>query len=325
MGKYLLKRAAQSLLVLLVLSFVIFALMGLMPGDPFTEMISARPGIKMEDVERLKKKYGFDQPLHVRYFKWLAQVAQGNLEYSRAHKGWRTTELLKDRLGKTLLLTTSAFLLSVLISIPLGVLCAVKQYSPFDYLVSTLAFVGISVPSFWLGLMMLLLFAEKLQWFPPGGVTTTDAPSGGWGALLDRLHCLVLPTLVLAVQSIGAQTRYMRSSMLEVIRLDYIRNARAKGLPEATVICKHALRNALVPLVTLLALSIPGLFGGAVITETIFGWDGMGTLIKDSVLNQDYHVAMIALLLLAALTLAFNFIADWLYALVDPRIKTPAK
>jgi peptide/nickel transport system permease protein len=319
LGYYLLTRFIQSAVVLVILSVVIYALMYAMPGDPITESLQARPGVTAEDIVRLKKHYGFDQPFIVRYGKWVGRVVQGDLEYSRIYF-IPTSELIKQRLGNTLKLTLAAFALSFCIAIPLGVICAVKQYSPFDYTINTLAFIGISIPSFWLGIMFILIFAEKLQWLPAGNMSTPGVDS-----IFDRSKYLIMPAFVLAIQSIAGWTRYMRGSMLEVIRLDYVRTARAKGLSDGNVIFKHALRNAFIPIVTLMALSLPGLFGGAVITETIFSWNGMGKLIIESVRGSDYYVAMATLLMLAALTLFFNFVADMMYAVVDPRIKAHGK
>lgn len=319
MGYYILTRFAQSAVVLIILSVVIYALMYAMPGDPISEALQARPGVTAEDIARLKQYYGFDQPFLVRYGKWVGRVLRGDLEYSRIYF-IPTSELIKQRLGNTLKLTLAAFAMSFLIAIPLGVYCAIKQYSPFDYTINALAFVGISIPSFWMGIMLILIFAEKLQWLPAGGMSTPGVDS-----FLDRAKYLVMPAFVLAIQSIAGWTRYMRGSMLEVIRLDYVRTARAKGLSENSVVFKHALRNAFIPIVTLMALSLPGLFGGAVITETIFSWNGMGKLIIESVRGSDYYVAMATLLMLAALTLFFNFVADMMYAVVDPRIKAHGK
>jgi len=319
LGYYLLTRFIQSAVVLTLLSVVIYALMYAMPGDPITESLQARPGVTAEDIARLKKHYGFDQPFLVRYGKWIGRVLKGDLEYSRIYF-IPTSELIKQRLGNTLKLTLAAFALSFCIAIPLGVFCAMKQYSPLDYTINTLAFVGISIPAFWMGIMLILIFAEKLQWLPAGGMSTPGVDS-----FSDRAKYLVMPAFVLAIQSIAGWTRYMRGSMLEVIRLDYVRTARAKGLSENTVVFKHALRNAFIPIVTLMALSLPGLFGGAVITETIFSWNGMGKLIIESVRGSDYYVAMATLLMLAALTLFFNFVADLMYAVVDPRIKAHGK
>ncbi len=227
------------------------------------------------------------------------------------------------RVGNTLQLMVPAILLSLLIALPLGVLSAYKQYSWLDYIVNFLAFLGISLPVFWFGIMVMALFAEQLQWFPAGGVQTPGIQEDGlWAVVADRFEHAILPTLVLSIAYIGRWLRYMRASMLEVLPADYIRTARAKGLSEKVVILKHALRNALIPVVTILALSVPALFGGAVLTETVFSWPGIGRLEYDAVMNSDYYVAIVVFLIAAVLVMIGNLLADLLYVVVDPRIRT---
>ncbi len=316
MAGYLSRRFFQTLFILFILSIVIYYMLGLMPGDPIDLLISANPKVTKEDVVRLKKLYGLDQPIYIRYFKWLKQVVlHQDLGFSRTHKK-PTSELLQGRLVNTFKLMLASFLLSLLIALPIGIYSAIHHYSKSDFIISILAFIGISIPSFWLGLMLMALFSEKLGWLPASGMQTI-----GIDSLADKLKYMILPTLSVSVQSIGYWVRYMRSSMLEVIHKDYIRTARAKGLDEEVILFKHALRNALIPIITIMALSLPGLVSGATITEMIFSWPGMGRLLLDSVLSTDYYVAMIAFLLLAILTMASNFVADILYAVVDPRIR----
>jgi peptide/nickel transport system permease protein len=313
---YLLHRLIQMIIVLFLLSLGTYYLLGLMPGDPVELLITSNPKVKPEDIQRLKKVYGLDQPIYIRYFKWLKQVTlEGDLGFSRTYKK-PTLEILKIRIWNTLKLMTLSFLLSLIIAIPIGVYSAIKQYSTFDYFVNLMAFLGISVPTFWSGILAILFFSVQLQWVPAGGMFTIGIDS--W---LDQLKYLILPTVVLSIESISGWSRYIRSSMLEVLHEDYIRTARAKGVSEEKVIFYHALRNALIPTVTILALSIPGLFSGALITETIFAWPGMGRLLYDSVMGSDYYVAMLCFLSLGFLTLIFNFLADILYAVVDPRIR----
>jgi len=226
------------------------------------------------------------------------------------------------RIGNTLALMLPALLLSLLIALPLGVLSAYRRYSWLDYCMNFFAFVGISLPVFWFGIMMLFVFAEYLQWFPAGGISTPGVEQSGLGAFLnDRLEHAILPTLVLSIAYVGQWLRYMRSSMLEVLPADYIRTARAKGLGERAVVLKHALRNALIPVVTVLALSIPVLFSGAVLTETVFSWPGIGRLQYDAVMNSDYYVAIVVFLISAVFVMFGNLLADILYVLVDPRIR----
>ncbi|MBI2646641.1 MAG: ABC transporter permease [Deltaproteobacteria bacterium] len=316
MAGYLSRRLFQTILILFILSIAIYYMLGMMPGDPIDLLIGANPKVTKEDIVRLKKIYGLDQPIYVRYFKWFKQVViHQDLGFSRVHKK-PTSELLQGRLANTFKLMLASFLLSLLIALPIGIYSAIHHYSKSDFVISILAFIGISIPSFWLGLMLMALFSERLGWLPASGMQTI-----GIDSLADKLKYMILPTLSVSVQSIGYWVRYMRSSMLEVIHKDYIRTARAKGVDEEVILFKHALRNALIPIITIMALSLPGLVSGATITEMIFSWPGMGRLLLDSVMSTDYYVAMIAFLLLAMLTMASNFVADILYAVVDPRIR----
>jgi peptide/nickel transport system permease protein len=210
----------------------------------------------------------------------------------------------------------AAFLISLIAAIPLGIFAALRQYSVFDYAVNLGAFAGISIPAFWLGLLAIILFAEVLGWFPPGGMQTL-----GRHAFTDRLWHLILPAAVLSIQTVGRWVRYMRNSMFDTLKTDYVRTARAKGLSETAVIGRHALKNASLPMITIMALSVPELFSGALITETIFAWPGMGRLLYDSVIGSDYYVAMISFMCLAGITLLFNMLADLAYGLADPRLR----
>jgi peptide/nickel transport system permease protein len=215
-----------------------------------------------------------------------------------------------------------SFLISVAVAIPVGVYSALKQYSFLDYFATTLAFFGLAMPVFWFGLMLMLLFGVKLGWLPIGGYSTQGMDTANiFMRFLDHLKYLIMPAIVLGLQGMASWTRYTRSSLLEVLRMDYVRTARAKGLPERTVIYKHALRNALIPVITLLMLSIPQLFGGAVLTETVFSMFGIGRLLYTAILNSDTFLSMSTLMVLAILVVVFNFAADLLYAIVDPRIK----
>lgn len=318
MIRYLLRRLFGTIAILLILSVLIYYMLGLMPGDPVELLITANPNVTAADVARLKKVYGLDQPIYLRYVKWLKQVVTTrDLGFSRVYKR-PASEVLKGRMGNTLKLMIGAFLLSLILSIPMGIYSATHHYSPLDYFFSMLAFIGISIPSFWLGIMLMMIFSEKLGLLPAGGMSTI-----GVEGFTDKLKYFILPVLSISVQSIGSWIRFLRSSMLEVLRQDYIRTARAKGVDEGTILYKHALKNALIPLITIMALTLPSLVSGATVTELVFAWPGMGRLLLDSVLNTDYYVAMIAFLFLATLTLVSNFIADILYAMVDPRIRNP--
>ncbi|MES2503347.1 MAG: ABC transporter permease subunit [Myxococcota bacterium] len=231
-------------------------------------------------------------------------------------------DLLGGRIANTLALMIPALLFSLLIALPLGILSAYRQHTWLDYVLNFLAFVGISLPVFWFGIMVMFWFSESLQWFPAGGIETPGIHRQGFLAVLqDRFAHAVLPVMVLSIAYVGRWLRYMRASMLEVLPADYIRTARAKGLSERVVILKHALRNALIPIVTILALSVPSLFGGAVLTETVFSWPGIGRLEYDAIANSDYYVAIVVFLILAFLVMLGNLLADWLYIAVDPRMR----
>ena len=316
MIQYLLGRLIHSVIILLLLSMAIYTMLGLMPGDPIDLLITSNPSVKTEDLVRLKKVYGLDRPLHIRYLKWLHQVViKRDFGFSRVYKQ-PTLEIMQGRIYNTLKLMLAAFIVSLIFAIPIGIYSATHQYSLPDYIFSIGAFAGISIPSFWLGIMLIMIFSEKLGILPAGGMGTI-----GIHDFSDKIKFFILPVLSIGLQTTGYWIRYLRSSMLEVIRQDYIRTARAKGLDEETVLYKHALKNALIPLITIMALSLPALVSGATITEMIFSWPGMGRLLLESVMSTDYYVAMIAFLFLAALTLLSNLLADLLYAVADPRIR----
>ena len=313
MTRFLLQRLVQSALVLAVMSFVIYWLMGLMPGDPIDLMISADPKITSEDAARLRALYGLDQPLVERYGNWLAAALGGDVGYSRLFQQ-PVFDVLLPALGNTLTLLGLAFLFSLVISLPVGIAAALHPYSPLDYGVNLAAFAGISVPPFWLALILIIIFAVIFGVLPAGGIGPTD------GAIWEKGRFLVLPVVTLVLASIGGHTRYMRAAMIETMRQDYIRTARAKGVGRRRVVLKHALRNALIPVVTIIALDFGTLFSGALITETIFAFPGMGKLIFDAVMGNDFNLALMALLMATLVTLVGNLLADLTYAWLDPRI-----
>lgn len=319
MGRYLARRLLQMIPLILGLSIIIFLLLVLAPGDPVDFLIFGNPNVRPEDVARLKHLYGLDQPLYVRYFKWLSRAVVGDFGYSMTYKE-PVLQLVLARVSNSLWLTVPAFFLALVVAIPVGVYSALHQYSSVDYFATFFAFFGVSIPAFWFGIMMIYFFAVILRWLPPGGFTTPGVPSG-LPFYLDRIRYMILPTIVLSLLQMAALTRYTRSSMLEVIRQDYVRTARSKGLPERVVINKHALRNALIPIVTILALSIPALFAGAPLTETVFAWPGIGRLLVEAVLGADFAVAQAIIVFLALLVIVFNLLADIAYALLDPRIR----
>jgi len=314
MARFLVHRLWQSLLVLGLMSFVVYSLIGLMPGDPVDLMITADPKITSEDAARLRQLYGLDKPIVERYGNWLMAAVSGDFGYSRLFAK-PVMEALKPALANTVLLLGLSFALALAIALPAGIIAATRPYSKLDYAVNALAFAGISVPSFWLGLMLIVVFAVLLGVLPAGGTGEL-----GKGGVWDSLKFLVLPVATLTIASVGGHARYMRAAMIETLRQDYIRTARAIGAGETRVVLHHALRNALIPVVTIIALDFGNLFSGALITETIFSWPGMGRLIYDSVMGNDFNLALVALLLATLLTLIGNFLADVAYVWLDPRI-----
>lgn len=315
MWRYILRRLLQAIPLLLGISLVSFFIMRLAPGGPLAGYL-ANPKVSPADVARLEHLWGLDQPLYIQYFKWLWSMLHGDWGMSY-RTGRPVLNLILGRLPATLSLMLSAFVLSITVAIPAGIISAVKRYTLTDSIVTLLAFVGVALPSFWFGLMLQLLFAVNLHWLPSSGMETI-----GMGFnLLDRLKYLIMPTMVLALISIAGWSRYMRSSMVETLSQDYIRTARAKGLTEKVVIGKHALKNAMIPIVTIMGLDLPAWFGGAAITESIFNWPGMGRLYVGAVFSRDYPILMAVLILTAVLVVFGNLLADILYALFDPRIK----
>lgn len=319
MSRYLVGRLVQTVLTLAIMSLVVFLLIGLMPGDPIDLMVSADPTMNSEDAARLRAAYGLDKPLMERYATWLGQALQGNFGYSRSY-GQSVITVLWPRLLNTLLLAGTAFVLSVAIALPLGIWAAAHPRSRTDYLINLLCFAGVSAPAFWLALLLITLFAVKLGWLPAGGMADIR-PGTPWStALAQQLRHLALPVLTLTMVSLASYTRFMRGAMIEVLRQDYIRTARAKGASERVVLWRHAFSNALAPVLTILALSFGGLVSGALITETMFAWPGMGKAIYQAILENDYNVALFGLLIATAATIAGNLLADLAYAWVDPRV-----
>ena len=288
-------------------------LLGLMPGDPIDLLVSADPRLSAEDAVRLKALHGLDQPLGKRYLNWLFSALQGDLGYSRLYAK-PVLVVLWGALEKTLLLMGIAFMVSVAIAIPAGVLAARRIHSLTDYSINLLCFAGISIPAFWLALMLILLFSVVLGWLPANAIPLGDA------GFLEKVRGLILPVITLAIVSIGGVTRYMRASLHESLQQDYIQTAYAKGLSDWQVVRRHALRNSMIPVVTVLSLDIGTFFSGALITEIMFGYPGMGKLLFDAIQGSDYNLALIGLLMATGVTLAANFVADLSYAALDPRI-----
>lgn len=315
MTGFLIRRLLQALIVLWVMSFVTYGLLALMPGDPIDLMLAGDPSVTSADVARLRALHGLDRPFLERYGDWLAGALNGDLGYSRLF-GAPVLDVLAPRLLNSLMLMGLAFLVAVSIALPASVAAARRPGSLADRLINLLCFAGISVPAFWLALLMILLFAVTLGLFPASGMATI-----GDGGLGDRAAHLALPVMTLAVASVAQYTRHGRAAMIEVLREDYIRTARAKGIPERAILWRHGFRNALIPVVTIMALDFGALFSGALIVETMFAYLGMGKTIYDAVMGNDYNLALVGLLLATAITLAANIAADIAYGLIDPRIR----
>lgn len=320
MTTFITRRILQTLAVIVILSYVCFYLMSLMPGDPVDMMVASNPKITAEDVARLKSLYGLDQPTYKRYWNWMTSITQGDLGYSRTYRV-PVQELMGPRLWNTFLLSFASLVLSLAIAIPLGVISALKPGSRTDYFMNLFSFAGISIPSFWLAIVLIIVFAVKFPILPAGGTQTIgEGPQSFWAELMDRSVYLVLPVLSLSIQQIGRFSRFTRSAMLEAMRNDFIRTARAKGLSRSKVIWQHGFRNALIPLITILALSFSGLFSGAILTETVFAYQGVGKLVYDSIIGNDYNVAMISFVISVSMVLLMNLVADIAYGFADPRI-----
>jgi peptide/nickel transport system permease protein len=314
MKNYIIRRLFIMVPVLLGISFVVFFIIHLAPGSPVDLMIS--PTMTPESRAAMEHNLGLDAPLYRQYFTWLGNVARGNLGYS--FTSYRpVTEVIIERIPATFLLMGSALVAGLLIALPLGIISALKPHSLFDYGATFLAFFGVSAPNFFLGLGLIFIFCIKFRWLPSSGMFTL----GGGGGILDLARHIVLPCAVLAVNIAGRFIRYIRSSMLDILHQDYMRTASAKGVPFFFRISVHALRNALLPLITLIGLEIPALLSGAVVTEQIFAWPGIGRLTMDSILLRDYPVLMGLNMMSALLVLLAGIITDILYGIADPRIK----
>jgi peptide/nickel transport system permease protein len=317
MSQYILRRCLLAIPTLILISFVLFAILALAPGDPMSQF-ATNPSVTAEVRENMKRALGLDQPWPVRYVKWITAAAQGNLGYSFAAKIPVTT-LITQRLPQTLSVVGSAFLLAVLLAIPIGVISAVRQYSIFDQVGTFFSFIGFSVPSFFTGLLLMLIFAVRLGWFPI--VYSSTLKVDGWHSFGQHVRQMALPVTVLLVQQTAALTRFTRSAMLDNLPLDYVRTARSKGLADRTVVVRHVLSNSLIPVVTLIALGIPAIFGGAIVTENLFRVNGIGSLLITSINNSDTPVVMAITFLFAILTVVFNLVADIFYGVLDPRVR----
>jgi len=319
MSRYLAARAVEIAVTLVLMSFIVYLLIGLMPGDPIDMMISGDPKMTSADAARLRALYGIDKPLLERYAAWALQALQGNFGYSRSF-GQPVLELLGARMVNTLELAGLAFVLSITIALPLGIWAASRPRSRADYLINLFCFAGISTPPFWLALLLITLFAVTLGWLPAGGMADLR-PDASWQTIVtQKLRFAILPVLTLTLLQLGAYTRFMRGAMIETLRQDFIRTARAKGVKERSVLLGHAFANALAPMLTVLGLSFGGLFSGALITEIMFAWPGMGKAIYNAILENDYNLALIGLLVATFATIVGNLLADLALVAVDPRV-----
>ncbi len=312
MGRYLLERAVQALVVLLVVSTLTFVMVTLAPGGPEIMMtMESTP----DQREALARQLGLDQPLLVRYVKWMGSAVRADFGRSFGDRR-KVNEVIWERLPNTLLLGATALALSILIGIPVGIISATRRHSSTDHLVTFFSFIGISIPVFWFAILLILLFTVRLSWLPASGMATP----GTSFLLADRLSHLVLPSLVLATTTLPYLSRFMRSALIEEIGQDYVRTARAKGLPGRQVLSRHAIRNALIPVVTLLGIIVPRLVGGAVITETIFGWPGMGQMAVGATIGRDFPLIMGLTVIVAIVVILSNLLVDLAYGWLDPRI-----
>ncbi|MBN1304629.1 MAG: ABC transporter permease [Anaerolineales bacterium] len=321
MNTYILRRILQTIPILFFISVISFGVMRLAPGDPVAMYADPQKRVlTAEEAELIREKLGLNQPVYVQYFKWLATSLQGNLGYSYKTKAPVLDEILA-RLPNTLLLAGSAIFLTLLLGIPIGAISALRRYSLVDYFFTILSFIGISMPGFWLAFILITVFSTRLGWLPPVGMRSYGQSLGSIQEIIDVGKHLVMPMLAMAVVEIAYWARYQRSSLLEVLGQDYIRTARAKGLKERIVVWKHAFRNSLIPMITLVGLTLPDLVNGSYIIETVFGWPGLGRMGVQSILIRDYPVVMGVTMLSALLVVVGNLLADFLYIFVDPRIQ----
>lgn len=311
MGRYLINRVIQSIVTLVVISIVTFGLIHAAPGGPGILM---DPSLSPQDREKMAQGLGLDAPIPVQYVKWVGNLLRGDFGRSIMQKQ-PVFELVSERLPATIELAGIGLLVAVLVGIPLGLIAALRSNSIVDRLIQLVATFGLAIPGFWFAILLIILFSVRLGWLPSGGRSTI-----GVSSFTDHLNHLILPTFVIALYSLAQLTYYTRSSMLEVLRADYIRTARTKGLLERTIMYRHALKNGLIPVITILGLMLPRLIGGAVITETVFAWPGIGRLAADAAYQRDYPMIMGITMIVSAVVIAINLLTDLAYSVVDPRI-----
>lgn len=312
MATYLIRRMLESIVTLVIISLVTFGLIHSAPGGP---AILMDPTLSAADREKMARGLGLDEPLPVQYGRWITNIGEGDLGRSISQKR-PVLEMIMERLPATMELAGIGLLLAVIVGIPMGLLAALRSNSILDRLVQIVATLGVAIPGFWFAILLIILFSVQLGWLPSAGRFTI-----GDASIIDRVRHLALPTLVIALYSLAQITFYTRSSMLEVLRADYIRTARTKGLSEHVVMYRHALKNGLIPVVTILGLMLPRLIGGAVITETVFAWPGIGRLAADAAFQRDYPLIMGITMIVSVVVIVSNFLTDFTYSLVDPRIR----
>lgn len=317
MTQYIIRRILTFIPMLFILTIIIFGLAKAAPGDSFTQNIDS--SVDPEIYEQQREALGLNDPLPVQYFNWLTNFVKGDFGESLQYKGRSVESIISDRAKNTIYLSLFALVITLVFSIPIGLYSAKYANSLLDYTSTTFAFLGLAIPNFFFGLVAIYVFAIHLDWFPAQGSLSGDGI--GFSGFLDRLHHLILPGITLGLAGIATYMRYIRSEVLDVMKSDYVRTARAKGMSETNVLYKHTLRNALIPIITLLGFELGILLGGAVITEQVFNYPGLGSLFVESIINRDYPVIMAINLLLGTTILLGNLIADILYSFVDPRIR----
>lgn len=316
MGKYILKRLGVALVTFFGITLLAYILTSMMPGSPIDFIVSSNPNMTAEQVAAMEKEMGLNQPVFIQYIKWLQEFLSGNLGYSYRTGNPVFAEIM-EKLGGTLILVGASMVLSLIIAIPLGTTAALKPNSAFDYISSGLAFIGNSTPGFFAGMIFIYIFCVEFSVFPMGGMYTS--PSNKTAA--DLIYHMIMPCSALALQQIGGYMRHVRSNMLETLGEDYIRTSKAKGLGRTRVVIVHGLRNAMIPIVTIVGMNIPLLIGGSVVTETVFSWPGIGMLMTTSINARDYPVIMGVTVVVATAVLVGNILIDFIYCIVDPRIK----
>jgi len=316
MSKYVIRRVLIAIPVLVGISMVLFSVLALAPGDPFEEL-ATNANVPAEVAQRLRAQFGLDQPLPVRYLKWLTSMVRGDWGFSFQSR-MDVDQLILQRLPVSLFVLGSAYGLALVVALPVGVLSAVRPYSIFDQIATTLAFIGFSLPTFFTGLLFILVFSIRLDWLP--FIYRADIDASGWRWFAEHARQAIMPVTVLGLFQGATLTRFVRASVLEVVRLDYVNTARAKGLSEARTIGKHVVRNALIPVVTVIALQVPTIFAGAVVTEQIFRVPGIGSLLIAAILASDTPVVLAITFVFAVLVVVFNLVADIIYGWLDPRI-----